>query len=160
MDLQLNSISYFCTGLKLPDLLSVQYAPLPWITDMEPIVTSGNQHINNPQFMAGKTWLTLPLLPTARTWRESSDRSAQGLSYTQRIEGVTPKLRPDVTGTIAKMEKVRYVLRIADRVGQEWILGDLSHPFSFSAQASLRGQNQYDISFDAVTIRRAAGFTV
>lgn len=160
MELQLNSISRLC-DLSLPGVLLVEYLPLAWVFDFNPIRTSGNVLANEVVVVAQDPvvdWLSVPLLINTRTWQERSARQLQGNFYEQEISGVTPKLRPSVTGLFAKMEKIRYLLRLTDRVGQQWVLGDPDHPFEFRATASLQQDNQYRITFRSTTKTRAAGF--
>jgi hypothetical protein len=160
MELQLTSLDRLCAS-SLPGVLQVEYLPLPWVASFDRMRSSTNLLVN-PVVVVSQTpavdWLSVPLLINTRTWEERSERDTQGNFYEQEISGVTPKLRPSVTGLFAKMEKIRYLLRLTDRVGQQWVLGDPDHPFEFRATASLQQDNQYRITFRSTTKTRAAGF--
>jgi hypothetical protein len=160
MELQLTSLDRLCAS-SLPGVLQVEYLPLPWVASFDRMRSSANLLVN-PVVVVSQTpavdWLSVPLLINTRTWEERSERDTQGNFYAQQISGVTPKLRPSVTGLFSKMEKVRYLLRLTDRGGQKWVLGDPDHAFSFQATASLQQDNQYRISFSGRTNTRAAGF--
>jgi len=129
MELQLTSLSRLCSS-SLPGVLTVEYLPLPWVATYDPIRDASNRLVNDVVVVAQDPvvdWLSVPLLINTRTWEERSARQLQGNFYEQRISGVTPKLRHDVTGLFYRMEKIRYLLRLTDREGQKWVLGDPDH---------------------------------
>ena len=117
MELQLTSLDRLCAS-SLPGVLQVEYLPLPWVASFDRMRSSTNLLVN-PVVVVSQTpavdWLSVPLLINTRTWEERSERDTQGNFYAQQISGVTPKLRPSVTGLFSKMEKVRYLLRLTDR---------------------------------------------
>lgn len=161
--MEINSINTFCS-MNLSGLRLVEYAPLPHIdvASWERFRNTQNNQQAAVPFLAGRIWLQISLLPAGKLWSENSSRTLQGPVYEQRVAGRTPQLSPAVTGTLAKMEKAAFVLRITDRNGRPWLIGDPEEPMYFSASADTadeRGLNAYDISFARQTSRRAAGYT-
>ena len=155
--IQLTEILSYCPGTSLPGVLIIEYAPISWIQTAERIVLNNNQQ-KDITFLDDNDWLRLPVIPQGRLWNETSNRTSQGKTYTQVVRGRTPKLRPEVTGEFSLMENDQYLLRLTDREGHKWLLGSLNTPFSITTSSTLDTQNEYNISFEALTSQRATGF--
>lgn len=161
--MEIESLSSYCSTPNIAGLVTIQYAPLPWLAVpfWEPIRSAEGNHQNQVVFQATRDWLTVQLLPDGREWQEGSERNLQGQAYQQRIAGRTPAMRPAVTAEFARMENVGFVLRLVDRNRRAWLIGDPDHLLYFTAQATTgdgTGNNRYDISWEGVTRWRAAGY--
>ena len=161
--MELDSLNSFCNELNVPGLVTIEYAPVNWLSvdDWDEIRTTAGNHQTQVIFLPGRDWLRASVLPRNRAWSEGSSRSQQGQSYQQTISGITPKLRPSVTATLERMEKVGYILRIIDRNGQPWLIGTPEQRLYFQATADAgdeNGLNAYDITWAGPTVRRAAGY--
>jgi len=158
----IQSIDSFCGFPNLPGLVSIEYAPVQWIyaDEFERIITDAGNWQYNITFTTG-SWLSASLLPSNRLWNELPQNAVQGVYYQQQANGIAPKLRPAVSHTLAKMEKMGFLLKLQDRNGQPWILGDLDHPFFFLAGGTTgdeSGFNNYELNFTSNTKHRASGF--
>jgi len=161
--MELQSINNFCGAVNLPGLRTIKYAPLPWISTAlwEQLRNTAGNHQYQVVFESGRSWLEATLLPRERAWEENSRHQPQGQYYPQQISGVTPKLRPDVTATLERMERVGFILLLTDRNAQPWLIGTPDTPLYFSASAGTadeEGFNNYELSWTASTVRRAAGY--
>jgi len=149
--------------LNLPGLITIQYAPAHWIAIdfWEQLRSAAGNHQNQVVFQPDRTWLSATLLPTQRNWGEASQRSPQGQYYEQTIAGTTARLKPSVSALLERMEKVGYVLRLVDRNGQPWLIGSPGQWLYFTASAATGNQsglNAYEIQWQGLTARRAAGY--
>ena len=104
------------------------------------------------------------VLPAGKLWQENMRRGPQGKSYDQRVAGTIRNMRPLVSGLLDSMEEYRYLLRLTDRKGRKWILGNAEYAFEFSASAGtgdhLTGLSSYAVEFTAQTRHRAVGLDV
>lgn len=160
--MSLQSINSFCGEHNLAGLVKIEYAPTHWIyaPDFERIITDAGNWQYNISFSIG-TWLTASIRPAGRLWNESPRSNAQGPFYQQEARGIAPKMRPEVTRVFEQMEKMGFLLKIQDKNGQPWILGDLDHPFFFTAAAGTgddEGFNNYELAWVSQTKYRATGF--
>jgi len=160
--MSISSISDFCGQLNLAGLVKIEYAPVHWIyaAEFERIITDAGNWQYTISFTTG-SWLTASVRPAGRLWNESPQNAPQGVFYRQEVRAIAPKLRPEVSAVMARMEKMGFILKLQDRNGNPWILGDLDHPFFFLASASTAdetGLNSYELTWTNNTPRRAAGF--
>lgn len=161
--MELQSLNSFCGELNKAGLVTIEYAPLNYISAdaWDELRTSSGNHQTQVIFQPGRDWLRASVLPRNRNWSENSSRSQQGQSYPQTISGIIPKLRPTVSATLERMEKIGYILRIIDRNGQPWLIGTPDERMYFRATAGAgdeNGLNSYEITWSGVTVRRAAGY--
>lgn len=159
---ELQSILDYCGSPNLAGLLKIEYVPTAYVfkPSFERLLSSTHNQQQDLQFTQGG-WLTAPVLPEKKNWTENQREDKQQPFYDQRCQGTTPKLRAAVTGEFEKMAHHRYLLRLTDRDGKKWLLGDLESPFVFSAAAKSgtgAGLNSYKIQFLSKTRFRAVGF--
>lgn len=160
----LTSISEFCSESNLSGLVEIEYVPTAWIdaAAYEYIISNSNNWQYDLIFTTGD-WMTAGLLqdPRKKVWNENQRNSNQGPTYEQSVSGNTPKMKPAVNLQFQEMANYRYILRLTDLNNQTWIIGTLDEPFTFSASATLGNNgstNQYTISFESSTSKRAKGF--
>lgn len=159
---ELTSIETFCGVPNPSGAVTIEYIPTTWVNDevYEEIITA-NHELDGGVPLATFDWLRLPLIPSGEPWRETPQRSVQGPSYVQQVQGVTPRLRHAVTGEFEAMAEYCFLVRLKDRSGQMWLIGTPESPLSFSASAEVGadqgGLNHYRIEFTGQTPRRAYG---
>lgn len=159
----LQSISKYC-DLNLSGLRLVEYVPSAWVdvASYERIISGGNNWVYDISFNTGD-WMTLPVIPSNDLWDERQRSNDQGPFYQQSVSGVAPALRPSVTGQFGEMAHYRFLIRITDKKSQKWLIGTLSEPLRFEADAgtggSNNGNNNYGVRFFRDTPRRAVGFS-
>lgn len=161
MDLQ--PISDFCGQLNRPGLLRLEYISTAWInlnTYERLISSSWNWQYDIP--LTTGQWLDFPILPREDLWNEVQSNSKQGPVYEQTISAITPRLRAEVTGAFQKMANHDFLLRLTDKQGQKWLIGQLNAPFRFRCNGTTgsggSGLNHYAIRFFCQTSQRATGF--
>lgn len=160
--MSISNINNFCGVPNLAGLVKVEYAPVHWIfePEFERVITDAGNWQYTITFTTG-TWLTASVLPSGRLWTESPQNAQQGTFYRQEVRAIAPKLRPEVSAVMQRMEKMGFLLKLQDKNGNPWILGDLDHPFFFNAAASTgddTGLNSYELSWVSETKYRASGF--
>lgn len=160
--MSVTSIDNFCGTPNLAGLVKIEYAPVHWIyaPEFERILTDAGNWQYSITFTTG-TWLTASVRPAGRLWNESPQNAPQGVFYQQEVRAIAPKLRPEVSLVMARMEKMGFLLKLQDRNGNPWILGDLERPFFFLANATTgdeAGLNSYELAWASQTKYRAAGF--
>lgn len=159
----LQGLSSFCGVRNLGGITTIDYLPIAWIDQdgYEKIRNSSNNWQYAIPLLPGASWLTMPFLPTGRSWSESGQPTEQGLRYEQSISGVVPKLLPAAQAEIQQMEQIDFLVRGTDRNDQVWLIGDLHAPLQFRAQGSTSdeaGLNSYNIRFEGATALRSAGY--
>lgn len=157
----LQSISKY-VGFNPRGLLQVQYLPIHYInqSSLIEIITDANNFLYAIPLSTG-SWLSLPFLPTEDIWQESPRSSDQGPGYEQSISLVSPKLRAEVSQQFEQMEKMRFVIQLKDKAGQNWLIGEPKIGLEFSVRCTTgnsRGLNNYQLSFSGVTSRRSSAY--
>lgn len=161
---QLLGISSFCGEHNLSGYQTLRYLPTDYLGpgDYEEIISSaGNfQKVINAD---GGAWLTLPYLPVGSdAWQQDHRKGDQGDRYPQRIEGMTPKLRPEVDAEWSRMANRLFLVHLSDRNGFDWLIGRASEPLEFSARSDSGGRrggmSNYRFQFSGVTSLRAFGY--
>ncbi len=159
---ELVSIENFCGQANPSGLRTIEYVPTTWVNDeaYEELINSTYQ-ISGGLPLASFDWLRLPIIPFGEPWRETQQRSAQGNSFLQSIQAITPRLRHEVSGQLNAMAEYAFLVRLTDRHGQQWLIGTLESPLSFTANSEIGadqgGLNHYSIEFSGQTPQRAYG---
>jgi len=128
----LQGISTFCVGLNRDGLIHLEYAPISWInqSSYERIVSATYNWQYDIPFNQGG-WMLCPLLPTNKLWTENGKSTKQGPYCDQKVEGIIPHLRPEVSGEFTSMVNLTFLLKLTDRNNKKWLLGSLDSPFQF-----------------------------
>ena len=160
--MSVSSIDNFCGVPNLAGLVKIEYAPTHWIyaPEFERIITDAGNWQYTVAFTTG-TWLTASVRPVGRLWNEAPQNAGQGVFYQQEVRAIAPKLRPEVSVVLERMEKMGFILKVQDRNGNPWILGTLENPFFFLAGGSTgdeAGLNSYELAWTSNTKYRASGF--
>ena len=160
--MELTAISSYC-GTNIPGVLFIDYAPVEWINaaGWEGWTVAGNQPTDIPWKPGDYNWLRMPLIGQTIRWNETSNTTPNGKVYPQRLSGIIPNLRVDISDTIEETERYeRFILRLRDRNNKVWIIGTPENPLTFTADAGTEsgGGSEYAIEFAGEAIRRAKGF--
>jgi len=159
---ELQGIDSYCGLLNFGGLVKIEYAPTLWIDEssFRPIISSSWNFQNEILFLTGD-WLTVHLLSLDNIWNEDERRSKQGKYYPQRIAGIAPNLRPEVSGEFDRMADHTFILKITDKNKRVWLIGTPETPLEFKAPGtSGKGsqKNAYQIQFTGNTLHRAYGY--
>ena len=160
----LTPITQFCGIPNLGSLQKIEYVPISYIykASFEPIINPATYNWQQEiRFLRGG-WMTMPVLHEKRRWEEKGNRNTQGPYYEQLVNGVVPALRPEVSGEFDRMAHLRYLLRLTDKKGKVWLLGDLDHPFQFRVIGTTGNKasdlNNYAIRFYSKTPHKMTGY--
>jgi len=160
----LEPILKFCGAPNLGSLQKIEYVPTTYIykASIEPIIDPATYNWQQQiRFLRGG-WMELPVLHEKRRWEEKGNRTKQGPTYDQLINGVVPNLRPAASGIFDQMAHLRFILIITDKNGQKWLLGSLEHPFQFRVVGTtgdkLGAANNYAIRFFSKTPYKMTGY--
>ena len=123
---ELVSIENFCGTSNPAGVLTLEYIPTTWLNDevYEEIINSSYQ-LEDGVPLATFDWLRLPIIPAGDPWRETQQRDKQGVSFRQRIQAVTPRLRHTVSGQFDAMAEYCFLVRLKDKQGQLWLIGKI-----------------------------------
>lgn len=164
MDKILQSIADFCGSENQGGILAVRYISTAWINQnlYEPMVGPVYGQTFEVALQPTYDWLTMPLLPKGRGWKEKGIFSKQGDHYQQTVEGTIPRRTEALVAELRKMQRHRFILRIEDRNGQDWILGTFATPFrilvDFSTGDNPSGSNGIKIRFYCDTLQPAPAY--
>lgn len=133
----LTSLSAHC-GPNAGSLRTIEYAPIEWIdaAAFEKIINDNHVWIPSVPFTEGNDWLTAYVLPRKRIFTEQQRDTTNGSIWTKSVEGVMPHHTPAVAGMLEAMTRHRYLVRITDRNGYTFIIGDLEYPLIFSSSST------------------------
>lgn len=154
------SISEYCNA-NLGGARKLQYVPTEQINlnTSRQIISDAGEWVFAVQLSSG-SWLDMPVFDIIR-WDQNSDE-VQGVSVQeQRIRTTIQRMRPSVSVQLNQMEHLRFVLRLTDRNGEEWLIGDLAEGLQFRSQETTSDQaglNAYTIEFSGLTLRKAAKY--
>jgi len=98
------------------------------------------------------------LLPQDRSWEERERRNPQGKYYEQLVQGTIRNMRPSVSGQLDEMAEYAFLLRLKDRNGRLWLIGEPDYPLRFTSSGGARdegGLNSYQIEFSGQTPNKA-----
>jgi len=161
--MQITAIADYCK-MNIPGVVKVEYLPSAWV-DMETyeylVGSITGQFIGVIEPIAGRTWLSVGLLPAGRAWDEQQVPTAQGTQASATIAGIARGLRPDVAQVLLRMTRYRYLVRWKDKQGKNWLVGSVDTPldFSFQAQSGEEGSGlaAYSIRFSAEVVQATVG---
>lgn len=157
----LSSISEFC-GTNLPGLYSIEYVETTRVdADVYRQRLDGHVWSSGMPFTTG-TWLQAPVFYRPdQLWNQTPREGQQGRSYTNIVQGTTPKLRVEVDAILEMMANHAFILRLIDRNQKYWLLGTLETPFYFQASnttGSANQRGQYNLQWQSELPQRAFGF--
>lgn len=159
----LQGLSKHC-GINRPGPATIRYAPIAWIDAAAYVhaVTSANNWQIAIPFLGVYDWLTMPAFESGKGVGEQPGRTDQGKVYTPEVNGILRNMKPTVTGELEEMEEHRFLVRVTDANGNEWLLGTLDAPLDFQAEATDgedNGLNSYRFRFGAQVPHRMAGYS-
>lgn len=160
---ELESILGYCGITNPPGANKIEYISTSWI-DMgsyEELISDAGLFIGTVPLLAGFDWLTMPNIPTQEPWTTDQRSGGDGPYYDQTVKGVTPLLRPAVSVVFNKMANHRFLVRLKDKQGQQWLIGTPENPLDFGTADTVGtpqgGLNSYTFSFSGLTPKRAYG---
>jgi len=157
----LTEIASYC-NLNLGGIALVEYAPLPWINTAEfPDYVNQVGNIDQDITFSSGDWLRCPFLTKSLNWNEPFEPSANGGFYNAQLGGTTPHLRPEVNMQLDRMKNYSYILRLKDRNGKYWIIGNPFYPLRFEhtlASGNSDGLSAYTLRWQGAQKKASAGF--
>lgn len=157
----LTGLTSYCE-INRGGLRSLQYIPIHQIDRdaSREIISSAGVWQFALSFTSGD-WLTMPYLPREDVWQEELDRNLQGESYAQTISGTIPGLRAAASRELQRMERMRFVVKLTDKNGRTWLIGNIWHGLAFRASKTsgdTNGLNSYAFEFQGAQLHSAPSY--
>jgi len=161
MSIVLSGISSFC-GPNPGGLLKIEYVPVDWVdvTVWEEILLNYSQK-PTVGLLQGD-WLTAYVLPNSRSFTENQQSADQGEYFEINVAGVVPYHTPALAQELQVMKHTCFIIKMTDRTGQVWLVGDPEYPLRFTSRfvtgSGIDSFRSHEITWNGLSPHKKYGY--